>query len=252
MKDGLMRLISRYKLAISSVVGLLFLSTNLLSSCDKTGVMPRFSSLNIELRHLVEGNDLILDPEMYVNDAGNEYSVTDIMYYLSNFKLISNNGSQHHDQGIYYVNYKDINSLSIQLDSINPGIYDSISFDLGIDAARNLTGYLPNTLDNINMAWPINMGGGYHFMKFEGKFIDGTTPYGFAFHIGKSEMIIHYSLPLNKELKYWNEKITLKHSISEWFRNPLTYDFMIHEPYSMSSDSVMHVLQLNGADIFSL
>lgn len=243
---------SSYTLAIVWRVGLLLFCMNFLSSCDKTEVMPRFSSLNIQLKHVVDENDLLLDPINYINEAGNDYSVTDLMYFLSNVRLVSKNGVHHHDLGIYYVNYKDLSSLSIQIDSINPGFYDSISFDLGIDAARNLSGYLPNTIENINMAWPVGMGGGYHFLKFEGKFMDGTTPYGFAFHIGKSEMIIHYSLPLKKNLKLWNEKITLKHNVSEWFKNPLSYDFLIHEPYSMSSDSVMHVLQLNGADIFSL
>lgn len=234
------------------VVCWLFISSFLLSSCEKAGVMPRFSSLSIEIDHVVNEDVLQLDPIQFVNEAGNVYSVTDVKYYLSNITLTSLDGSTFYDTEIHYVDFEEIESLSIFLDSINPGKYATISFDLGIDSVRNLTGYLPNTLNNINMAWPDPMGGGYHFLKFEGKFEMSPDTFGFAFHIGKSMMKIHYTLELNKELKYWNESIHLKHDLNEWFKTPTTYDFTIHEPYSMSSDSVMQVLKFNGSDAFSL
>lgn len=234
------------------VIILIICCLNYLSSCEKTGVNPQFSYLTLDIKHSIDGEEIQYDPFQFLNEAGNSYSITDIKYYLSNITLIAENGETHYDNGIYYVDIRKENTLNILIDSIKPGKYVKMNFDLGIDSARNLTGYLPNTLDNLNMAWPVPMGGGYHFLKLEGEFLDGSTPYGFAFHLGKSKMIIHYSLQLNKSLTYWNEKLTLKHNVSEWFKNPLTYDFMIHEPYSMNSDSVMQVVTYNGADVFSL
>lgn len=234
------------------VVILIICCLNYLSSCEKTGVDPQFSYLQIDIEHSIDGAALQFDPIQFVNEAGNSFAITDLKYYLSNISLEAENGELFFDNGIYYLDIRKTKSLSILLDSIKPGTYKNISFDLGIDSLRNLTGYLPNTLDNLNMAWPVPMGGGYHFLKLEGKFIDGITPYGFAFHLGKSNAIVHYSLELDKKLTYWNERIKLKHNVSEWFKNPLTYDFIIHEPYSMNSDSVMQVIRLNGSDVFSL
>lgn len=234
------------------VVCWLFISSFLLSSCEKTEVMPRFSSLNLQIDHVVNEDVLQLDPIQFVNEAGNVYSVTDVKYYLSNITLTASDGSIFYDAEIHYVDFKETESLFIFLDSIIPGKYNSLSFDLGIDSSRNLTGFLPNTLNNLNMAWPDPMGGGYHFLRFEGKFLIGPNTYGFAFHLGKSMMKIHYVLDLNKELKYWNETIHLKHDLNEWFKTPTTYDFNIHEPYTMNSDSVMQVIKLNGSNAFSL
>lgn len=252
MKDSVSRSRSILTGVNLFVIILIICCLNYLSSCEKTGVDPQFSYLSIDIKHSVDGVDIQYDPYQFVNEAGNSYSITDLKYYLSNISLQEENGETHHDNGIYYIDIRNDNTLRILLDSIKPGKYAKITFDLGIDSSRNLTNYLPNTLDNINMAWPVPMGGGYHFLKLEGKFLDGSMPYGFAFHLGKSKMIIHYSLVLDKKLTYWNEKLTLKHNVSQWFKDPLTYDFLIHEPYSMNSDSVMQVITYNGADVFSL
>lgn len=234
------------------VIVLIICCSKMLSSCGKTGVMPRFSSLHINLKHTVDGDSVYLDPYQYLNAAGNVYSITDLKYYISNIRLIGADGNLYYDEIIHYVDLSKTQSMSFVLDSIVPGLYSKISFDLGIDSTRNSTGSLTNTVDNLNMAWPITMGGGYHFLKFEGKFISNGSNYGFAFHTGKSKSIIHYEFDLNKKLNYWNEHITLNHNLSEWFKNPTTYDFDFFEPYTMNDDSVMQVVQINGQDVFSL
>jgi hypothetical protein len=50
---------------------------------------------------------------------------------------------------------------------------------------------LSTTLDNLNMAWPTAMGGGYHFLKMEGHYLDSlNTNQGYAIHIGKNENLM--------------------------------------------------------------
>ncbi len=237
-----------------SLMGLVwfFLGSGGLSSCKKTEVNPRFSVLQFQIIHEFDFNSLELDPVQYVNEAGNQFSITDLKYYLSNIRLHHQDGTIFYDPNIYLVDVKNASSGFFKLDSIPPGFYTSISFDLGIDSSRNYAGSIANTMDNLNMAWPFVMGGGYHFLKFEGKFHSNNLPFGFAFHLGKSSSIIHYSLPLNRKLTYWNEHLVLHHNVDEWFKNPVSYDFNFMEPYSMSSDSVMKVIKTNGADVFSL
>lgn len=240
----------KYKFSII----ILFIVTPIifLFSCKKHEFNPTSAKLEINLKHSVDEALLEFFPKEYTNEAGNTFSVTDLKYYLSNFRLISNSGLVYYDKNIYYVDAKNPNSLILHLDSIQPATYTTISFDLGIDSNRNVTNFLPNTIENYNMAWPTTMGGGYHFMKFEGNYLDGVNTYGFAFHIGKSKLIAHFNLVLNKDLIYWNEKITLNHNLNEWFKNPLKYDMTIYETYSMDNDSVMEVIKTNGLDAFSL
>lgn len=238
-----------------SITAIIVFSINfsiVLSSCQKTGVMPQFSALTIFIRHVVDEEELKLFPIQYVNESGNSYMVTDLKYYLSNIKLTQLNGDVYFDSQIHYVDIKKMNSLSIQLDSIKPGKYIKLEFDLGIDSIRNQTGYLSNNVDNLNMAWPVSMEGGYHFLKFEGKYITNSIPYGFAFHFGKSKAIIHYEINLNKSLFYWNEELVLKHNLNEWFKTPKNYNLEIDEPYIMNSDSLINVIRQNGFDAFSI
>jgi hypothetical protein len=223
----------------------------LVVSCDKTNIPPEYAKLKISLFHHFEGDKLELSPKYYVDEAGDSINVTDLKYYLSNITLISKEGKVFHDLDIFYVDVKQPQSLLLLIDSIPPGDYQDMYFNLGIDEDRNFPYSLPNTLNNINMIWPELMGGGYHFMKLEGQFKLNGNNFGYAFHLGKSKSRIDYNLSINKSLKYWNEKIVLNHDVSEWFKNPLNYDFAIHEPYSMSSDSVIGVLKLNGSDVFS-
>ena len=42
------------------------------------------------------------------------------------------------------------------------------------------------------MAWPTAMGGGYHFMKVEGHYLDtSNTIQGFAIHLGKNNNLVN-------------------------------------------------------------
>lgn len=234
------------------IIFLIIFGSNFISSCKKTEVPPRFSSLIIEINHDVDGAAVVLDPFQFVNESGNVFSITDFKYYISNFCLTATSGEIYLDPNIYLVDIKKMESLSFILDSISPNTYNSISFDLGLDSVHNCTGALLNTIDNYNMSWPLPMGGGYHFLKFEGKTWLNGSPVGFAFHLGKNANKIHYSFEINKKMTFWNEKLVLHHNLNEWFKNPMSYNFEWHELYTMNNDSVMQVVKLNGMDVFSL
>lgn len=233
------------------IIPLVFLGLILISSCKKTEVPPRFSSLIFEINHNVDGESVSLDPFQFSNDAGNLYTITDYKYYLSNIQFISNNGEIYTDPAIHLVDIKKNGSCSFLLDSIPPGTYTTLSFDLGLDSIINVSNGLLNSIDNINMAWPDMLGGGYHFLKFEGKTWINNSINGFAIHLGKNPNKIHFSFPIHKKMIYWNEKLVLHHNINEWFKNPLSYNFELHELYTMDNDSVMQVIKNNGKDVFS-
>lgn len=237
------------ELSLAFILGLLFL---FFTSCDKQNIGPKEAKLKLNVAHHFDDQSVELAPVQYINENGDTITVNDVKYFISGISFTTADGDVFRDLDIHYIDIKQPLSYQLIIDSIPPGFYKKMNFSLGIDEARNISNALPNTMNNVNMAWPDLMGGGYHFLKFEGQFLIDGQFYGYAFHLGKNKHRIDYELNLNKNFKYWNEELFLYHDLSEWFKSPVLYDFEIHEPYSMDNDSVMGVVKLNGSDAFSL
>ena len=129
-------------------------------------------------------------------------------------------------------------------------IYTKAKFYVGLDSAHNISYSLPNTTENLNMAWPEMMGGGYHFMKFEGNYISGTSTFGFAMHLGRNPYLVEIELDRIFNIPSQYNLTNLDMNLNEWFKNPEIYDFDIDGNYSMGDTAAMHKLSNNGIDIF--
>lgn len=210
------------------------------------------AGIQLSIAHEVDAQPLMTDSIAYQNEAGNPYSVTRLEYYLSDFKFIRADGSFEEIELTHYCNPRKAESLNMDME-LPEGSYIGLEFLLGIPADRNLSYTLPATSENINMAWPENMGGGYHFMKLEGHFIDDQgKEKGFAMHLGMNQWLVHIRLDRNMEFKGDQNPVRLSMNINEWFRNPHTYDFNVQGNYTMGIDSLMGKLSENGRDVFTL
>jgi len=151
-----------------------FLLALLVSGCKKETTYPPAAvpadPAVLSVSHVVDGLPLTYDTLLYTNEAGALYSVTKVEYYLSELVLMGT-GSTANDtlHGPWYVNAAGVTDFD--LSSLRAGTYSGATMLLGLPPALNITGALPNTIENINMAWPEPMGGGYHFIKFEGRFV---------------------------------------------------------------------------------
>jgi len=231
---------------------LLILALSLLfnTSCHR---LPEFKAdIQLDISHKVDAQPLQMDSIMYQNEAGNPYSVTRLEYYLSDFKFIRADGSSEGIELTHYCNPRTPESLHIDL-TLSEGSYTALEFLLGIPADRNLSYTLPATSENINMVWPENMGGGYHFMKLEGHFIDDhQKEKGFAMHLGTNQWLVHIHLDQNMDFEGAQNPLELEMNINEWFRNPYTFDFNVQGNYTMGIDSLMGKLNANGGDVFTI
>jgi hypothetical protein len=120
--------------------------------------------------------------------------------------------------------------------------------------AQNISNSLDNTPENINMQWPEVIGGGYHFLKFEGRYLDSANiNQGFTMHIGTNDMPIqHQKIAINVEVvESVSAELELKMNINEWFKNPYTYDFNKDGNYTMAIPELMVLLKNNGYDTFT-
>lgn len=225
------------------------------TSCrkEKENVIPAppTGGLAINVGCQVDGKQLYFDSLMYTNAAGNQYSVTKVHYYLSRFRLYKEGNVKYSSDTIIYVDAEQ--AMNFLFRNVPVMTYDSLSFHIGLDEAQNKSNSLPATTENVNMGWPDVMGGGYHFLKLEGHWIDSSRKLGYAMHIGNNGFLVRAGVTTNIEVqggKTISRKLMM--NINEWFAHPNTYNLATDGVYSMGNVQLMKKLSENGGDVFTI
>ncbi len=213
---------------------------------------PANPALNIYLKFEVDSVALTFNQINYTNAASDNYSVTTLLFYLSKFNLIKSDGQKISLSDYMYVDASVPPVISIPISSLSQGDYTGLSFNIGLDSAQNVPGGLPPTLENLAMEWPVAMGGGYHFMKLEGNFLDSSGTPGYAMHLGNNMSLCPVNISYNFNVSNTSVNMTLVMNINEWFRDPYIYDFNVDGNYSMGNMMAMSKLSANGYNVFSM
>ncbi|MBP8822437.1 MAG: hypothetical protein KBH07_02190 [Flavobacteriales bacterium] len=209
--------------------------------------MPRTVLL---VEHRVDQVPLQYGTMLYTNEAGHVYSVSRLEYFLSELVLVGAAGTPDHVvAGPWYINGALGNAFDLGV--LPPGSFSGATVQLGLPPALNLSDALPATMAHVNMAWPGPMGGGYHFLKFEGHFLHNGSPTGFAMHLGRNENLVHGAMPGAFTRDGTADSLVLRFNLNEVFRSPHTYD-LVTGTQSMGSMVLMGLLRDNTADAFSL
>ncbi len=223
---------------------------------EETEKMPAVEkgALVMGITHSVDEEIISFDSVFYQNINGFRYNISRLQYYLSSVSLTKDNGERYIADSIFYIDAKQTNPI-IQLSGIPAGYYTQLSFCIGIKEANNKSGGLPATGENLNMAWPDAMGGGYHFLKLEGHFLDSqSNESGYAVHLGTNPMLVSH-IPVKCFISVAGGKtatINLDMNVNEWFTNPYNYDFIKDGNYTMSDNELMKLISNNGKDVFKL
>ncbi len=213
---------------------------------------PTQVPLTVQIRYEVDGQPLQPDTLLYTNDAENRYSITKLRYYLSRFTLTRNDGFQWRNDTVIYMDALQNPNPTLSLGEIPSGTYVKLEFYIGVYPERNKTGALPNTVENMNMQWPDAMGGGYHHLKLEGRYLvkpDSTA--GYAMHLGTNAALPQALIRTSLNIQGDAFTIPLTMNINEWFRNPYVYDFNT-KSYIMGDTLHMQQIAENGADVFQI
>ena len=219
---------------------------------DNSQPVTAESSLEIKFRFEVDDVPLTFNSLVYVNEAGNQYSVNTIVFYLSQISLMREDSTYVPLKDYVYVDASSTGTLEFTAHSIPEGCYTGLSFNIGIDSAHNVPGGLAATPENLAMEWPVPMGGGYHFLRLEGYFADSSGTPGFAMHLGTNACLCKIQLPLSLCLSGQTSTKTLVMNVNEWFRNPAVFDFNIDGNYIMGNAAAMQKLSANGIDVFTV
>lgn len=140
-------------------------------------------SVEIMIDNRVKSEDLVLDTKWYTNHLGDSFQISKFNYYVSNIKLTG--GSNYSEPESYHlVEESKGSSQMFTISNVPNGTYTGISFMIGVDSLRNVSGAQTGALDPANgMFWSWNTG--YIQLKMEGKAPKSTaTDKALKFHIG--------------------------------------------------------------------
>ena len=195
----------------------------------------------------VQANKLI-----YHNKAGNNYSITNYQCYLSNFAMLNEKQQWVGGSDVWFADAFDAKTQRYTSYSIPAGVYSKLRLIIGLDSLHNLNDALPATAANINMKWPPEMGDGYHFLKFEGKYVDDSNNIrGFMMHLGTNMFKVELEIPVAYNTAT-DTVLSLSMNINEWFCNPFTYSLTRQGASTMTADSLMNYIKNNGSDVLSI
>jgi hypothetical protein len=237
-----------------TLIGFLLLITGCKKDDDETitPVTPYVPQLSLKVRFQVDGKALQFDTIKYMNAAQNNYSVSTLMFYLSRVNLLKADSSVVPVKTWWYIDAKNLSTCDVIINQIPEGNYIGMTFNIGLDSVQNIINGLPPTYENMLMEWPVFMGGGYHFMKMEGAFIDSTLTPGYAMHLGTNNTLCPVTLSGNICVGKNCNPVTLTMNVNEWFTDPNTYDFNIDGNYIMGDTGAMKKFAENGYNVFTI
>ena len=217
--------------------------------------------LSVNIGYSVNGKPLITDSLCYHNEAGNEFMITEIQWFISNMELQNELGAWNAlEPKIFYIDTNLPESQALRMNHVPPGHYKALRFTFGLDENDNRTG-LFNNPPELEMFWPEQLGGGYHYMKLNGKFVNSEgrlNPLAIHLGIGQNEDCTEYyqnyfivELPIDLDVKANTENsIDLTMVIDNWFRYSHTIDFNVYGSSIMQNQAAQQAFKENGQDVF--
>jgi hypothetical protein len=165
---------------------ILSLAVLLCTSCQKemSEDLPGTATVQIRFHPMINGTPFTLNTA-YTNPFGEPFTASAFKFYTGLFTFRKEGGTEVAAEGepYYLIDASDQASMTISA-TIRAGIYDGISFLLGVDSARNVSGVQSGALDPARgMFWTWNSG--YIYIKME-----GTSPVStlvnnvFEYHVG--------------------------------------------------------------------
>ena len=239
------------------ILPLCFLAV-LMTSCTK----PKgHGDLTINIGYSINGKPLITDTLDYENEAENRFLITEIQWFISKMELQDERDNWIPlEPRIFYIDTNIPESHTLRIASIPVGKYKTLRFVFGLDEEDNRTGLFSDPPE-ANMFWPEPLGGGYHYMKLNGKYLNENeqlAPLNIHLGIGqnedKTEFYQNYfsvALPIDLTISESAEnQLDLTMIVDNWFRNPNLYDFNEFGSAIMQNQAAQQTLKENGADVF--
>jgi len=219
-------------------------------------VQPQFT---ITLNFTHHWNGLKITPKdfnelKFTNENGERLSIERLRYLISNISLI--NGKNYH-----LIDVGENSGTSITIPELTDESY-ALSFRFGLSDEDNTDGTYQD-LNSVSFSVPGVLGGGYHFMQFDGKYIDNNNEAtGFNYHTIKGVDTTDpdnlkfedtsFEVNLGTVVVANTTEIEIKMNLAEWFKNPNTWNLNELNTVLMPNFEAQKMMRANGDSVFSL
>jgi hypothetical protein len=188
---------------------------------------PATGNVTITIQNMCGTDPLTLNTVWYKNANGDSIRISKFNYFISNIKLVKDDGSTFAEVESYHLIQGDKeSSKTFSISNVPFGTYKSMSFIIGVDSARNVSGAQTGDLDPASgMFWDWNTG--YVMAKMEAEspqaIQTGTSViyhlggYGGDVNVLRTVSLQLPSLTISKD-KLPN--LHMKADAMEWFKTP--------------------------------
>lgn len=204
------------------------------------------------------GEEELVFGQWYKTEMGDSFQVSLFNYYISNIVLTTSDGKTYAEPESYHlIKHEDAGSMKFMINNVPPGEYTQVSFMIGVDSTRNVSGAQTGALDPIHgMFWTWNTG--YIMAKLEGKAPkSGGMEQKLMYHVGgfkgENNVVKSVNIQLAHSEKVNNNEVhlTVSADVKKWFHGVNHIDFattyMIHMPGEAANK-----IAANYANMFSI
>ncbi len=235
----------------------MLLLTLLMAACNDR---DKHGSLSLFVAHEVDGQTLVTDTLCYKNEAGNLYQVDEVQWFMSNLEMEDCQGKWIPLADVWYIDTNFPERTVLHIADLPANTYRTLRFTFGLNDTDNRSGRFNNPPES-NMFWPDELGGGYHYMKLNGKYLTADSLLApLAIHLGRgqnTELTEFYDnsfvveLPIDLTVsEHQDNTLGLVFNLNNWFRSPHVYDFNVFGSAIMQNQEAQSILKNNGNDVF--
>ncbi len=232
-----------------------------LSSCgDDKDCCLNFEPVNVTLKFTQNWDGVPVTSSdfndfKFTTQNGESISINRLRYVLSNIS-VGNAIKNYH-----LINIEQSLDSEILFEQIPQGS-TFVKFTFGFSDAENTDGTYQD-LNSVSFNVPGILGGGYHYMQFDGKYKDtNNQDENFNYHVIRA---VNRTDPTNLvfedtsfEIDLGTMEITsditleIKMNIAEWFKNPNTWNLSELNTILMPNFEAQKMMSANGRSVFSL
>tara|TARA_B100000795_G_scaffold269632_1_gene259666 strand:+ start:11217 stop:11966 length:750 start_codon:yes stop_codon:yes gene_type:complete len=245
---------------MKKIIGLLCIIISFLSCIDEKDCCVNFEPVNVTLKFTQNWDGVPLTSAdfndfKFTTQNGESISINRLRYLLSNIS-IGNTIKDYH-----LINSEESFGSEIILEQIPQGS-TFLKFTFGFADLDNTDGIYQD-LNSVSFNVPAMLGGGYHYMQFDGKYKNNSNQdANFNYHtiraVNKTDSTnlifqdtsfeVHLGIIEIKD----DTSIEIKMNIAEWFKNPNTWNLNELNSVLMPNFEAQKMMSANGTSVFSL
>ena len=198
----------------------------------------------------------------FTNANGEQLSIERLRYLISKITFHKSDGRTTVLDGYNLVDVTNDENLSFTPTTfLTTDSYSDVTLTFGFNNEDNSNNY--TDLNSASWNVPEMFGGGYHYMQFDGKFLNASDEeQGFNYHAIRAvdnpganptfPQDTFFNVSLGAITISNNATFNIEMNIAEWFKNPNTWDLNVLNQTLMPNSSAQIMMFENGQNVFSL